>query len=381
MIEKEARVPHKKVCIAFLGNALHDSRIVNLSNSLKNDCCEVSVIAFDWFIASQNYSDSTFHIFKLTKSKISIFFYLKFALLLIRELFKTKADIFFAEDLYTLPFVATIAKWKKSRVIYNSRELYAYLGGLRNRPAIQWLIRKIESHFIQKVDLVLSTGELDSEFIERLYGIKNSVVIRNIPLYQSPKQKIDFRKMFGIGRDKLILLYQGVLLNGRGMPQIMHSVAQLPSTVLIIVGDGEQRENFKELAEELKINERVFFTGSIDQKELINYTAGADIGLCLIENISVSYYHALPNKLFEYIMAGLPVLSSDLPQMKKVVETYKVGESININMEENISSTIKHWIAEPSLLETYRKNCIPASQELNWQEEYKKVRKILLGIE
>jgi glycosyltransferase involved in cell wall biosynthesis len=80
-------------------------------------------------------------------------------------------------------------------------------------------------------------------------------------------------------------------------------------------------------------------------------------------------------------MAGLPVLSSDLPQMKKVVETYKVGESININIEENISSTIKHWIAEPSLLETYRKNCIPASQELNWQEEYKKVRKILLGIE
>jgi glycosyltransferase involved in cell wall biosynthesis len=379
MIERKVMERQKKVCIAFLGNALHDSRIVNLTNSLKEDNCKVSVIAFDWFISSKNYSDDTFRIFKITKSKLSIFFYLKFMLVLIRQLLKTEADVFFAEDLYTLPFVATIAKLKKNKVIYNSRELYAYLGGLRNRQVIQSLIKKIESYFIHRVDVVLTTGEMDSQFIEKLYEIKDTVVVRNIPLYQQPKQKIDFRKMFGITEDKLILLYQGVLLNGRGMPQIMRAVAQLPNTVLVIVGDGEQRENFKKLAEELNTSSRVFFTGSIDQTDLINYTAGADIGLCLIENISVSYYHALPNKLFEYIMAGVPVLASDLPQMKKIVETYQVGESINISIEENITKTLKQWSDEPALLEMYRKNCVDASHELNWQEEYKKARNILLG--
>jgi glycosyltransferase involved in cell wall biosynthesis len=380
MIERKVMDRQKKVCIAFLGNALHDSRIVNLSNSLKNDNCQVSVIAFDWFISSKNYSDETFLVFKLTKSKIRIFFYLKFALILIRELIKAKVGIYFAEDLYTLPFVATIAKFKKSKVMYNSRELYAFLGGLRNRPIIQSLIRNIESYFIRRVDVVLTTGEMDSQFIEKYYAIKDTVVIRNIPLFQKPKQKIDFRKMFGIGSDKVILLYQGVLLNGRGMPQILRAVAKLLSTNLVVVGEGEQREYFKRLAEELKISDRVFFTGSIDQKELINYTAGADIGLCLIENISVSYFHALPNKLFEYIMAGIPVLVSDLPQMKKIVEKYKVGESINISIEGNITSTLERWIDDPDLLETFRKNCVLASQELNWQEEYRKTRNILLDL-
>jgi glycosyltransferase involved in cell wall biosynthesis len=379
MIEAKVTERQREVCIAFLGNALHDSRIVNLTNSLKNDNYKVSVIAFDWFISSKNYHDDTFRIFKIRKTKTSIFFYIKFALILMRELFKVKAEVFFAEDLYTLPFVTAVAKFRKARVIYNSRELYAFLGGLRNKPFIQSLIKTIENYFIKKVNVVLTTGEMDSKFIEKLYNITGTVVVRNIPLYRQPESIIDFRKIFPIDKDKLILLYQGVLLNGRGMRQIMNAVSKLPGTALVIVGDGEQRENFKKLATELQIGSRVFFTGSIDQKELINYTSGADIGLCLIENISVSYYHALPNKLFEYIMAGIPVLASDLPQMKKIVDNYQVGESININIEENIVSTIKRWMDEPALREVYRKNCLAASKELNWQVEYMKTRNILLG--
>ncbi len=370
----------KKVCIAFLGNALHDSRIVNLTNSLKEDDCKVSVIAFEWFISAQSFSDETYKIFKLKKSSLSVLFYLHFALVLIRELIVTKADIYFAEDLYTLPFVTTIANLKGAKVIYNSRELYAFLGGLRNKPFIQWLIKSIESFFIKKVDLVLTTGEMDSEFIEKFYGIRNTVVIRNIPLYQVPVNKINFKDMFNIGKDKIILLYQGVLLNGRGMPQIMRALKKLTDAVLIIVGDGEQRNNFKSLSEELGISSKVFFTGSINQKELINYTAGADIGLCLIENISISYYHALPNKLFEYIMAGLPVLSSDLPQMKKIVEAYNVGESIDISCCENIASVLGKWMNNKELLEFYKNNSFSASKELNWQEEYKRVRNRLLDL-
>ena len=215
----------KKVCIAFLGNALHDSRIVNLTNSLKADDCKVSVIAFDWFISSDDFFDENYKIFKLSKTSFSILFYLKFALMLIRQLIFTKADIYFAEDLYSLPFVTLIANLKGKKVIYNSRELYAFIGGLRDKPFIQWIIKSVESFFIKKVDLVLTTGEMDSNFIENFYGIRNTIVVRNIPLYQVPENKIDFRSMFGIAEEKLIMLYQGVLLNGRGMPQIMRALA------------------------------------------------------------------------------------------------------------------------------------------------------------
>jgi len=371
----------QKVCIVFLGNAQHDSRITNLTNSLKEDGCKVSIISFDWFISSENFSNDELKIFKLTKGKFSLLFYLGFALILIRELFKTKADIYFAEDLYTLPFVATIAKMKKAKVYYNSRELYAFLGGLRHRPFLQSVVKSVEKFFITKVDLVLTTGEMDSEFIEKFYGIKNTLVIRNIPLLQTPSAKIDFRKLYNIADDKLILLYQGVLLEGRGVPIIMRTMTKLTNTVLVILGDGEQKNNFQKLSRQLNISERVFYAGTISQRELINYTAGGDVGLSLIENISISYYHALPNKLFEYIMAGLPVLCSDLPQMKKIVEEFQVGESISAENENNIYLTLKRWSESPELLKSYRNNCLLAAQKLNWQEEYKKSRKRLLDLD
>ena len=370
-----------KICISYLGNPFHDSRMTNLPKSLKEDGCKVSIISFDWFISNKNYFDDEVKVFRLTKGKISLFFYLSFAGILIRELLKNDADIFFAEDIYTLPFVYIIAKFKRAKVYYNSREIYAFIGGLRNRPYLQSLIRYIEKLFITKVDLVLTTGWMDSNYLEKSFGINNTLVIRNIPTYQTPTNKVDFRKLYGIEENKIILLYQGVLLEGRGVPNIIRAMAKMPDTFLIVVGDGEQKSNFQKLADSLGIKDRVIFTGMKNQKELINYTAGADIGLVLIENISISYYYALPNKLFEYIMAGLPLLSSDLPQMKEIIEKYNVGESISIENDEIIINVIRKWINDPDLLALYRKNCQSAALELNWQEEYKRVRTTLLSLE
>jgi glycosyltransferase involved in cell wall biosynthesis len=367
----------KSICIAFLGNALHDSRIVNLTNSLKEDNCRVQVISFDWFISNQSYFDQTYSIYKLEK-KNSLLFYLKYAFILINQLLRTKADIYFAEDFYTLPFVTIIAKLKRAKVYYNSRELYAFIGGLRNRPFLQSVVKAIEKLFITRVDIVLTTGEMDSHFIENFYGIKNTLVIRNVPLLRYPDSIINFRGKYNLPVNSFILLYQGVLLEGRGIPLVLKAMKRLPKTVLIILGNGEQKKNFQKLSEEYGLVNRVIFAGTIQQHELVNYTAGADLGLTLIENISVSYYHALPNKLFEYIMAGLPVLSSDLPQMKRIVETYNVGEAISIKDETGIVKSIQHIIDNPDQLKRYRENCLSAAKELNWQEEYKKVRRQLL---
>lgn len=369
---------NKSVCIAFLGNALHDSRISNLSDSLRGDGCDVSVISFDWRTLRKNHISEKLKIFRLDRSN-SLFFYTEFALKLLFNLFSVRADIFFAEDIYTLPFVWLIAKLKGAKVYYNSRELYAFIGGLTNKPALQSVIKSIEKFFIRRVDLVMTTGEMDSAFIEKFYGISDTVVIRNIPLHEKPGSKIDFRKMYGIPADAVILLYQGVLIGGRGITKILSAMKNITGTFLVLLGDGERKNEYKAFAEELGVGGRVFFAGTIGQKELINYTAGADIGLALIENISVSYYHALPNKLFEYIMAGLPVLSCDLPQMKKIVETYGVGESINIEEENSVEQTLAKMIGNPGAIENYKANCASAAKELNWQAEYERVKTRLIG--
>jgi len=219
---------------------------------------------------------------------------------------------------------------------------------------------------------------MDSDFINKFYGITNSVVIRNIPLLQKPNQALDLRRMLQICEDTKILIYQGVLLEGRGLELTIKSLRSVRNAHFVIIGDGFLKVHLEKVAANLGVSNRVHFLGMKKQNELINYTASGDIGIAIIENISVSYYHALPNKLFEYIMAGLPVLSSNLPQMEKIVNQYEIGEVVNPENHNEIVSAISKLLSEPELLTKYKLNCKVAARQLNWQNEYDKVRKILL---
>jgi glycosyltransferase involved in cell wall biosynthesis len=115
------------------------------------------------------------------------------------------------------------------------------------------------------------------------------------------------------------------------------------------------------------------------QSELINYTAGADIGVSLIENISKSYYYALPNKLFEYIMSNIPVLISDLPQMKKIVDDYNVGRYVTLEDKSSLEKVLSEMLNESNSIEQYKINAEKASKELNWQKEFEKVKYLFIG--
>lgn len=369
----------KSVTIAFLGNAAHDTRVTNLTKSLNEDNFDVRVISFDWITPNFKTTIGNTSIFKLDKSRSSISYYLNFLRILFSELLKTNSSIYIAEDIYTLPLVTFIAKLRKAKLYYNSREFYTFLGGLRNRKMLQNTIRWIERFFIKKVDQVLVTGEGDAQFLQEYYGISNTVVIRNLPLERKPENKIDLREKLNVPEIDLILLYQGVILEGRGFKQILDALAEVDNFHLVTLGSGVFQSEYEKFAEELNISNRVHFLGTIDQSELINYTATADIGLALIENISKSYYYALPNKLFEYIMAEVPVLCSNLPQMKKIVEEYKVGEVVDIEKDGELVARLKSLTNNRDNLFEYKQNCKTASTELNWQKEYEKVKFLFVG--
>ena len=371
----------KKVCVAFLGNPSYDSRVTNLSQSLINDGHEVNVIGFDWQTPDFKSQNTSAKIFKLTKRKFSILFYLHFAFILMKELSASKADIYFAEDIYTLPFVVLWAKLRGERINYESRELYAHLGGLRNRKILQKVITSIERYFIKRVSLVITTGKMDSEFLQEFYGIENTVELRNLPILKQSNKIVNLRERLGISESEKILLYQGVILDGRGLFPTLKAMEFIPNVHLIILGQGEKEEKLKDVAYETGISNRVHFLGMIDQKDLIHYTSAADVGLALIENISVSYYYALPNKLFEYIMAGVPVICSNLPQMKEIVDNYKVGVSIDLEKEENLIDLLKEFLSDNKKLDEYKSNCITARQDLNWETEFNKIKYALIGDE
>jgi len=367
----------KKIVIAFLGNAYHDSRVVNLIDSLKQENFQVKTISFDWKTKDFKTQLGETSIHKLDKSNSSLSFYFNFFFLLIKNLLKHKAQIYFAEDIYTLPVVYFFAKFNKAKVFYNSREIYAHLAGLRNKGVVQSIIARVERTFIHKVDTVFVTGQMDAEYLEEAYGIKNLVVVRNLPKYKEEITPINLREKLYISKEEKIILYQGVILEGRGILFLIKLLGKINNAHFVIVGDGEFRKEFEKYANESTLKNRVHFIGAVAHENLLNYTAAADVGISLIENISISYYYALPNKLFEYIMAGVPVLSSKLPQMKKVVSENKVGQCVDMTNEEEVVQVLNMMLNDDEMLKEYSLNCKKAAKELNWEVEFEKILQLL----
>jgi glycosyltransferase involved in cell wall biosynthesis len=369
----------KSAVITFLGNAYHDSRVVNLIESLNDINIDTTTISFDWKTDNFKTQKGKTAIYKLDKSKSSLAYYFRFLFLLIRDLLKYKADFYFAEDIYTLPIVYFFAKLNKAKIYYNSREIYAHLAGLRNKNIVQKLIAKIESKFIRKVNMVLVTGEMDANYLKEVYSIDNLFVLRNLPKYIEHIKKIDLREKLNIPQTDRILLYQGVILEGRGILKLINLLHDIPNVHFVIVGEGEYRKQFEQEVSKSEVSDKIHFIGAVNHSDLLNYTACADIGITLIENISISYYYALPNKLFEYIMVGVPVLASNLPQMKNIIDQYQVGKYVNPENEDEVVKVILEMLNNEENLNRYQSNCENASKELNWEVEFNKFKEFLLN--
>ncbi len=367
----------KKVLIAFLGNLNYDSRCKNLYDTLTANNYNVEFIGFDWLTKDfkTQLGDVTIH--KLRKGKFSLGYYIAFIYRLKMHLLKSRSTIFFAEDIYTLPFTVFFGKLKRARVFYDSRELFGHLAGLRKKKFIQKIFQLTEIFFIKHVDYVIVTGEMDAEFIKEKYGISNIIVLRNLPRYYKPQRVVNLKQQLNIDKPQKILLYQGVILHGRGLTPAFKALKELEDFSLVILGGGEFSEYYKGLAKDMGLGNRVFFLGKVKQEEVLQYTTGADIGLALIENISLSYYYALPNKLFEYIMAEVPVIASNLPQMKKIVDEYQVGLTVDLEKPDELIAAIKSLSENPGQYNKYKDNCKTASLELNWETEAGKLLSVL----
>ena len=221
------------------------------------------------------------------------------------------------------------------------------------------------------------TGPMDGEFLVKEYGIKNIILLRNLPRYYKPTLQLDLRSHVNIDKTKRIILYQGVLLKGRGIEKVFSVLDELPNHVFVIAGGGEFFEHYQKLAAEMNVSDKVFFLGKLTQDELPKITASVDVGVSLIENLSISYYHALPNKLFEYIMADVPVIVSNLPQMKEIVDKYDVGFAVDIDNKNELITAFKKLSEDNDLYESKKQNCHIASQELNWEKEVVSLLKTL----
>lgn len=214
----------------------------------------------------------------------------------------------------------------RAALVYDMREFYYALGPLLGKGLKQKVLEIYERRLLRSVDRVIVSAPLDAEVVQLHYALRETpTVVMNTPPFKAPVESTALRDRFRIPADNAIVVYQGVVHQGRGIAPFLKAMEHLQDVHLCIVGDGPAARDLEATASELGVGARVHWYGGIPYDELHAVTCSADIGLCLIEPVSQSYEYALPNKLFEYMMAGIPSLVTDLPALRKQIQEIPAG--------------------------------------------------------
>jgi glycosyltransferase involved in cell wall biosynthesis len=238
---------------------------------------------------------------------------------------------------------------------------------------LHFLSVRLERFLVKRADAVITVSEgIASEYAKR-YGIPKPRLVLNCPPFQIVRKSDKFREKFAIGKDQTIFLYQGGLSQDRGIETLMEVFfrAVRKDIVLVVMGSGPLEGQVRETAERCG---NIFFHPAVPSKELLPYTASADVGFLPYPNNCLNNYYCSPNKFFEYAMAGLPILVNDLAEMKRLVDAYRCGVVMASDTTEGIFAAVEKIMAED--LSVYSANARKLAERYNWEEQ----EKVLLSV-
>ncbi|MCH8567904.1 MAG: glycosyltransferase family 4 protein [Balneolales bacterium] len=293
---------------------------------------------------------------------------------------KIPFDVLHAHDLDALTAARFFSgSLKKKLLIYDSHELYLNSVSLQHRKITKTFWAIAEYLAIQRANRVITVCESIASILQDRYKLKlKPDVIRNFSeKFISVTAKSDFMKIALEIKERVsaMVLYHGVIREGRGLDLLFDMLAADSSTGAIICGDGPMLEALKQRSENENIANRILFTGFIDRSGFYCLSAIADIGYCYIEPTNPSYYYSLPNKLTEYIQAGLPVLASNLPEISKILHTYGAGITIpEKHIHHTDLSKAIHEIVKGK--DNMSNNLKKAQDLLNWDNEQLRLKKL-----
>lgn len=295
-------------------------------------------------------------------------FYANYNLRLFFFLLFQRADIFLANDLDTLPANFLVARLRRKKLVYDSHEYFTEVPELIHRPKIQKVWERIEGFIFPKLDFIYTVNaSIAQKYAEKYH--KKIAVVRNIsPAWEAKKCKN--KQELGIPEGKLILIFQGAGINiDRGAEEAVEAMKHLENVCLLFVGDGDVVPQLKEKVIAEKLEEKVLFFGKRPYLEMMNFTYHADLGLSLDKDTNPNYQFSLPNKIFDYIHAGTPILATKLVEITKIVETYDVGFLLEKLSVEALVQQLQEIQKNPQILENKRLNTQKAAEIENWEKE------------
>lgn len=254
---------------------------------------------------------------------------------------RAKVRVIYCNDDQPLLAASVLAAITQSKMIYDAHELNHDRNGqlkLERQIVALW-----ERFFWPKVDYFVTVSESIRLHYLETYGPKASAVVLNSPSFlgKAPKNQSigDVRSVLGLGLEDIILLYAGAFSEGRGIRLLLECAGKLPLNYhVVFLGEGRL---LPEIAGFLKTSRQVHVISPVAYDRVVGFISTADIGLCLIEPVSMSDRFSLPNKFFDYAFAGLPILYSDFPEMSQVAQNYGLGEKCENSADSFLSAVFR----------------------------------------
>lgn len=308
------------------------------------------------------------------KKYLKLFILLEWYFKIFFNFFSLKVSIVNCHGIASLPVGVFLKFIKSSYLIYDTHELETEQTNLKG--FWKFAAKISERVLIRFVDDIIVASDGIAEWYEQKYNIKNIQVIRNIPQkykIQDSVQEKSLKEQYRIPKDEMLYIYQGNLEMGRGIELILDAFSRLSKSChIIFMGVGTLLEK---ILEKEKQYSNIHYKAPVPPKSIFEVTQGADIGIALIENVSLSYYYCLPNKFFEYCLSGLPVIVSNLPEMAKLVNCYNCGWIANQSSDSLYSLVSSITYAD---IGNKLKGVQHMNKEVNWSNEKVKLKEIYI---
>lgn len=352
----------KKIYFTVTNDLTHDQRMHRICSSLSENGYEVTLVG-------RRLSSSLPLIKKSFRQKRirclfnkGKFFYAEYNTRLFFFLLLKKIDAICAIDLDTILPCLKISRWKKIPRIYDAHELFTGLKEVVSRPAVLRVWTRIEKKAVPRFKLGYTVSESIAGEFRKRYAVQYET-IRNVPVLHDPEP---------VRTGERFILYQGAVNEARGFEFLIPAMKQVDCK-LVICGDGNFMPQLKALIRENQLQDKIILKGMLSPEELRVFSQTAYAGIAVAENTGLNQWLALPNKFFDYIHSGLPQVTMDYPEYRKINREFEVAVLIGDLAPGQIAEALNKLLEDTVLYARLKENCLRARLVLNWQQEEKKL--------
>lgn len=357
-------IKQKKTIIFAVTNDLsYDQRMIRICNSLATNGYQVKLIGRTKNdsipLVPKTFQQHRFNLF-FSKGK---FFYLEYNFRLFWYLLFNRMNIIGSIDLDTLLPCFLVAKIKGKPLVFDAHEYFTEVPEVINRPMTKKIWETLGNWIIPQLKYAYTVSASLQKLFTKKYNIPFRL-IRSIASFKPKKTKNSPLK-----QSKKIILYQGVLNEGRGLEAMIEAMQQINQTELWLAGEGDLSDKLRKLVADLALEDQVRFLGYLTPEKLKTITLQATIGINLIENRGLSYYYSLANKTFDYMQANVPAIHCNFPEYQRINAELEIGILVDDLKSETLVSAVNQLLNDDIFYKRIVENCEKGKTIFTWEQE------------